>query len=132
MGSTESPDVSALDDDVRDAASRIAAARADAEARVTSLAAQVEGLAEQQALTTHDDEHDPEGVTIAFERAQLLGLLAGAQEEIAALARARSRLVTGTYGRCLGCGSAIAAPRLEALPGAEMCLDCAEKSRRRR
>ena len=114
------------------ATSRIAAARADVEARFRALSAQVEGLAEQQALTTHDDEHDPDGVTIAFERAQLLGLLAGAREEIAALDRAESRLAAGTYGRCLSCGSAIPDARLEALPGAEMCLDCAGKSRRRR
>jgi DnaK suppressor protein len=114
------------------AASRIAAARADVEARRAALAAQVQGLAEQQALTTHDDEHDPEGVTIAFERAQLLGLLAGAQEESAALERAESRLVAGTYGRCLSCGAAIPEPRLEALPGAETCLDCAGSRRGRR
>ena len=130
MGNAEPPDVTASEDGVR--ASRIAAARAGAEARSTALAAQVEGLAEQQSLTTHDDEHDPEGVTIAFERAQLLGLLAGAREEIAALDRAGSRLATGTYGRCLGCGSAIPDPRLDALPGVETCLDCAGGSRRRR
>jgi RNA polymerase-binding transcription factor len=114
------------------AASRIAVARADAEARAAALGAQVDGLAEEQALTTHDDEHDPEGVTIGFERAQLLGLLAGAREEMAALDRATSRLAAGTYGRCVNCGSAIPDPRLEALPGAETCLDCAARPRRRR
>jgi DnaK suppressor protein len=114
------------------AASRIAVARADAEARATALGAQVDGLAEEQALTTHDDEHDPEGVTIGFERAQLLGLLAGAREEMAALDRATSRLASGTYGRCANCGSEIPDPRLEALPGAETCLECAARPRRRR
>ena len=132
MATAGSPDVSASDDGARIAAERIAAARADVVSRSASLTAQVAGLAEQQALTTHDDEHDPEGVTIAFERAQLLGLLAGAQEEIAALDRAASRLVAGTYGRCLTCGSAIPDPRLEALPGVETCLGCAGRPRRRR
>jgi len=142
MSTAEPPDVTALDGDSRGAgahrpvsaiaASRIAAARAEAEARSAALAAQVEGLAEQQALTTHDDEHDPEGVTIGFERAQLLGLLAGARDEVAALDRAAARLVAGTYGRCLDCGSAIPDPRLEALPGAERCLECVGRSRRRR
>jgi DnaK suppressor protein len=116
----------------RDAAPRIAAARADATTRSASLAAQVEALAEQQALTTHDDEHDPEGVTIGFERAQILGLLAGAREEIAALDRAAARLRAGTYGACLTCGRGIPDVRLEALPAAETCLDCADKPRRRR
>ena len=81
------------------AASRIASARAEAESRSEALSVQIEALAEQQALTTHDDEHDPEGVTIAFERAQLLGLRAGARKEISALDRATSRLRAGNYGR---------------------------------
>jgi len=115
-----------------DAAARIAVARAGATTRSASLAAQVEALAEQQALTTHDDEHDPEGVTIGFERAQILGLLAGAREEIAALDRAAARLQAGSYGHCLNCGHEIPDVRLEALPAAETCLDCAGKPRRRR
>lgn len=119
-------------DDIARSAARIAAARADAMTRSTALAAQIEALAEQQALTTHDDEHDPEGVTIGFERAQILGLLAGARAEIAALDRAASRLRAGGYGRCLNCGCEIPDARLEALPAAETCLDCAGKPGRRR
>ena len=115
-----------------DPAARLTAERTATAGRVTALAAQVAALAEQQALTTHDDEHDPEGVTIGFERAQILGLLAGAREEIAALDRAASRLRAGTYGRCLTCGREIPDTRLEALPAAETCLDCTGKPRRRR
>ena len=111
---------------------RIDAARADATTRSAALAAQIAALAEQQALTTHDDEHDPEGVTIGFERAQILGLLAGAREEIAALDRAAARLRLGTYGRCLRCGCEIPEVRLEALPAAETCIGCAGAPRRRR
>ena len=114
------------------AASRIASARAEAEARFAALSAQIEALAEQQALTTHDDEHDPEGVTIGFERAQLLGLRAGARKEISALDRATSRIRAGTYGRCLNCGYVIPEARLEALPAVETCLDCATRARSRR
>jgi DnaK suppressor protein len=112
--------------------SRIASARADAQARFVGLSAQVEALAEQQALTTHDDEHDPEGVTVGFERAQLLGLRNGAREELAALDRATSRLDAGTYGRCLICLDEIPDSRLEALPAAETCVHCAGTARRRR
>jgi RNA polymerase-binding transcription factor len=114
------------------AASRIASARAEAESRSAALSVQIEALAEQQALTTHDDEHDPEGVTIAFERAQLLGLRAGARKEISALDRATSRLRAGNYGRCVNCGNVIPDARLEALPAAETCLNCATTSRSRR
>ncbi|MCE0762748.1 TraR/DksA C4-type zinc finger protein [Pseudonocardia kujensis] len=114
------------------AAERIAAARAEAIARAAALEVQVAALAEQQALTTHDDEHDPEGVTIGFERAQLLGLLGGARDEIAALDRAAERLREGRYGDCADCGAAIPDVRLEALPAAETCLACADLRRGRR
>jgi DnaK suppressor protein len=112
-----------------DPAARLAAERAATAERVTALAAQVDALAEQQALTTHDDEHDPEGVTIGFERAQLLGLLAGARHDLGALDRAAGRIAEGTYGRCLRCGASIPADRLEALPAAETCLACASRRR---
>ena len=110
-------------------AARLAAERAAIAERVAALAAQVDALAEQQALTTHDDEHDPEGVTIGFERAQLLALLAGARRDLDAVERAAQRLAEGTYGRCLRCGEPIPAERLEALPAAETCLACASRRR---
>jgi RNA polymerase-binding transcription factor DksA len=92
--------------------------------RIAALARQVEALAEQQALTTHDDEHDPEGVTIGYERAQLQGLLAGARRDLDALDRASARLAADTYGRCVFCGEPIPDARLEALPAVETCLAC--------
>ena len=110
-------------------AARLAAERAAIAERVAALAAQVDALAEQQALTTHDDEHDPEGVTIGFQRAQLLGLLEGARRDLDAVERAAQRLAEGTYGRCLRCGEPIPAERLEALPAAETCLACASRRR---
>ncbi|GAA2540385.1 TraR/DksA family transcriptional regulator [Pseudonocardia hydrocarbonoxydans] len=113
-----------------DRAADIAAARAAAVERAAALSRQVQGLAEQQAHTTHDDEHDPEGVTIGFERAQLQGLLAGAREEIEALDRAAARLAAGTYGRCAVCGGPIAPERLDALPATETCIACASRRRR--
>lgn len=116
-------------DGVPDPAARVAAERRATADRVAGLAGQVAALAEQQALTTHDDEHDPEGVTIGFERAQLQGLLAGARNDLSALDRAAERIAAGTYGRCLRCGRPIPAERLDALPAAETCLECARRRR---
>ncbi|GAA3226333.1 TraR/DksA C4-type zinc finger protein [Pseudonocardia petroleophila] len=113
-----------------DRAAVLAAEREATVERAAALARQVADLAEQQAHTTHDDEHDPEGVTIGFERAQLQGLLAGAGEEIEALDRAGARLAAGTYGRCVRCGGEIAPERLDALPAAETCIACATTRRR--
>jgi DnaK suppressor protein len=112
--------------DVRD---RLAAERDATAERIAALSRQVTGLAEEQSLTTHDDEHDPEGVTIAYERAQLQGLLAGARRDLGALDRASERLDAGAYGRCLRCGEPIPDARLDALPAAETCIGCAGRRR---
>ncbi len=37
---------------------------------------------------------------------------------------ALARIDAGTYGRCSGCGDAIPAERLEAIPAAESCVSC--------
>jgi DnaK suppressor protein len=112
-----------------DPAARLVAERAAALDQVQALEAQLGELAEQQALTAHDDEHDPEGVTIGFERAQLQGLLAGARRAVAAADRAARRLAEGSYGRCVSCGNAIPAERRDALPAAETCIQCASRRR---
>lgn len=93
--------------------------------RATSLQRQIDELADQQSLTTHDDEHDPEGVTIAYQRAHLQGLLAGARTELEAIDRALERLRAGTYGICTLCGAEITRQRLVALPATSTCIDCA-------
>ncbi|WP_252444154.1 TraR/DksA family transcriptional regulator [Pseudonocardia humida] len=116
----DGPDVSAL----------LAAERAETAESIAGLERQLAWLAEQQALATHDDEHDPEGVTVAVQRAQLQGLLAGAHRDLAALDRAVDRLAAGTYGRCVRCGGDIGPARLEALPAAETCIACAGARRR--
>lgn len=103
-----------------------------AAARASSLARELASLAEEQSLTSHDDEHDPEGVTIAVQRAQLQGMLDAAHRDVADLDRAAQRLAAGDYGRCANCGTAIADERLAALPATTTCIDCASRPRRRR
>jgi len=72
-----------------------------------------------------DDEHDPEGATIAFERQQVAALLHQARGTREDLERALAQLDAGTYGRCDQCGDAIAAERLAARPSARICISCA-------
>ena len=76
-----------------------------------------------------DDEHDPEGATIAFERAQVDALMAQARHRLVEVDAARARLDRGSYGRCLACGGAIAPARLEARPTARTCITCASVGR---
>jgi DnaK suppressor protein len=113
-----------------DVFAQLAAEREETVERIAALERQIAGLAEEQALTAHDDEHDPEGVTIAAQRAQLLGLRAGARRDLAAVNRAVDRLATGSYGCCARCGHDIGEARLEALPAAETCIACATIGRR--
>ena len=47
-----------------------------------------------------DDEHDPEGATIAFERSQLDALVSQARGHLAEIDAAITRLDVGTYGVC--------------------------------
>jgi RNA polymerase-binding transcription factor DksA len=72
-----------------------------------------------------DDEHDPEGSTIAFERAQVEALAREAAERIDAIDAALARAASGTYGVCELCGRAIPDGRLEARPMAATCVECA-------
>jgi len=43
---------------------------------------------------------------------------------------ALERLAAGTYGTCRSCGKPIAAERLEAIPWAATCIDCARSAPR--
>lgn len=108
---------------------RIEAARAETERLVVSLQGQVDGILAASEWTSNDDEHDPEGVTVAFERAQAQDLLQRARNELEALDAARQRVSDGTYGVCERCGMDIGEGRLEALPAATRCVRCVDRRR---
>nr|WP_241155305.1 TraR/DksA C4-type zinc finger protein [Brachybacterium sp. EE-P12] len=82
-------------------------------------AAIVEGM----ALTSTDDEHDPEGQTTAVDRSRTEALLAGAERRLEDLDAAELRLEEGTYGVCEVCGRRIPLARLEVRPTARTCVD---------
>ena len=93
--------------------------------QVAALRADLAGIVAASAGDNADDEHDPEGATIAFERAQTAALLDRAEERMDALDRALARVGDGTYGTCARCGRPIGADRLEARSDAETCVTCA-------
>ena len=72
-----------------------------------------------------DDEHDPEGATIAFERQQVDSLIRRTRQHLDEVDRALARLESGTYGVCERCGRAIPVERLEVRPTARTCVACA-------
>jgi DnaK suppressor protein len=77
--------------------------------------------------TNADDEHDPEGATIAFERAQVSSVVRATQEHLDEVRAAIARLDAGSYGECEVCGQPIPPARLEARPTASRCLGCASR-----
>jgi RNA polymerase-binding transcription factor DksA len=112
------------------AADRLVAERAQTVAQVEALQADLADIIASAELVATDDEHDPEGATIAFERARIDALLGQAREHLKAIDHAERRAAEGTYGRCERCGRPIPAARLAARPTATLCMQCAALGRR--
>jgi RNA polymerase-binding transcription factor DksA len=93
--------------------------------RVVALEREFAGLAEAASAAGTDDEHDPEGATLAFERQHAAALLEAAREQVAAVDAALARLAAGKYGVCDRCGQPIGTERLAARPAATTCIRCA-------
>lgn len=111
------------------AGAAIAAERAATLARIGALSADFTAIVSSGVGIAVDDEHDPEGATIAFERAQIASLLDDARTYLAELDRASRRLEQGGYGICEQCGAPIAAERLAARPATCRCIRCARGRR---
>ncbi|MCW2497628.1 TraR/DksA C4-type zinc finger protein [Jatrophihabitans sp.] len=101
------------------------AERATGESTLADLDAQLQALRSASVASNGDDEHDPEGSTIAFEAAQLETLRERAGEHLDEIDLAIERLDKGTYGICERCEQPIGAARLAALPAARLCVRCA-------
>ena len=114
-----------------DAASRdrLLAERTATQEQIAAFERDFAGVVAASEASNADDEHDPEGATIAFERAQLAALLDQARARLADLDTALERVDAGSYGRCERCGGAIGAERLEARPAARTCISCATAPR---
>ncbi|MGN6782409.1 MAG: TraR/DksA family transcriptional regulator [Marmoricola sp.] len=93
--------------------------------RLAMLKGDYRGFVEASRDTNADDEHDPEGATIAFEREQVGSLVRAAELHLEAVDAALSRVAEGTYGVCAVCGRPIPPERLEVRPTARTCVACA-------
>jgi DnaK suppressor protein len=107
-----------------DASAALAAARERALARLASLEREFGGIVDAARDAGADDEHDPEGATLAFERQHVAALADAAREDLAEIEAALARLADGSYGVCQVCGARISAERLAARPAARTCVGC--------
>ena len=105
----------------------LAAERASTLERLSGLEREFRGIIESSDSAATDDEHDPEGATIAFERQHLAALIGQAHEHLAQIDAVMARLAEGSYGRCEHCGKFIGAARLAARPVATSCMSCAAR-----
>jgi DnaK suppressor protein len=110
--------------DARDALERD---RARTRQRLAALTGDYADIVAASLDSNADDEHDPEGATIAFERSQVGALAEQARVHLVEVDAALGRLEAGTYGTCERCNGAIAAGRLEARPTARTCITCASR-----
>ena len=93
--------------------------------QIAALTRSFDDIVEAALLTSTDDEHDPEGATIAFERAQVTSLLRTAKADREALRTTMDSLDDEGYGVCEHCRGFIGVERLLALPAATRCVSCA-------
>jgi DnaK suppressor protein len=93
--------------------------------RITLLEREHQAIVSSTELAPTDDEHDPEGSTIAYERELARSLLEDARRHVVNLERAIDRLAANAYGGCARCGAPIGRERLVARPDVDTCVRCA-------
>ena len=111
------------------ARARLTDERVAAGSRIAALQRDVDDIVESAKGGATDDEHDVEGATIAFERAQAMALLEETRLQVETLDQALARVEAGTYGTCESCGNPIAPERLAVRPAATLCITCASRRR---
>ncbi|HEY2287199.1 MAG TPA: TraR/DksA family transcriptional regulator [Streptosporangiaceae bacterium] len=106
---------------------RLGADRTATLSRLASLEREQADIVAAAQSANGDDEHDPEGATIAFEREHAAALARQARQHLADIDAALARLAAGRYGTCVGCGAPVSPARLEARPVAATCITCATR-----
>ena len=98
-------------------------ARAALEAERARLREEVASTIEAPGQMTYGSQ--AAAATHVFEQQRDLALRDRAAAQLVLVETALARLDAATFGRCIRCGKPIAAERLEALPWAEHCIECA-------
>ncbi|MEW9920944.1 TraR/DksA family transcriptional regulator [Marimonas sp. MJW-29] len=98
------------------------------QARLEELGVRIQDIDEE---LSHEMDSDLEDQAIDLEDDEVLESLGNAAEkEVALLNAALKRIEDGTYGTCLKCEEPISEARLEAVPYAPLCKDCATGAKR--
>jgi RNA polymerase-binding protein DksA len=109
---------------------RLLAERSRAQGALNYLHDENSGSMEDEAQQGPSDNHPGDLATITLDREIDYTLEENEERVIAAIDAALERIENGSFGTCQGCGQAIAADRLEAVPWTTQCIDCKRKEER--
>ena len=107
--------------------------RARVEAALEYLHKENPGSIEEETgelVSSSIDNHLADMATATFDREMDYTLGDNSEAVLAAIDGALARIEQGTFGTCVRCGRPIAEERLEALPYAELCIDCKRETER--
>lgn len=99
------------------------------------LVAERDRVRDQLSQLGHDgatdsfDEGFADSGQVTAERSEVEALVATLVDALEDVEHALAKLDGGSYGTCEECGGPIPAARLEAMPAARACMDCASKRR---
>jgi DnaK suppressor protein len=80
-----------------------------------------------EGIEVEVDDGFADSAQATTERSELLALIEQLGSTRGDVRAALKRLDDGTYGSCVNCGKDIPRERLEAIPAADLCLDCKQK-----
>jgi RNA polymerase-binding protein DksA len=87
-------------------------------------------LSEDAGEETAYDNHLADTATETYDRELDYTLEENSEQILAEIDAALKRIEAGTYGICTNCGKQIGEERLDALPWATLCIDCARDRER--
>jgi len=106
---------------------RLCAERSAATAAIESTKSIMASFLDSRRGVEIDDEHDPEGATLALQFSETSALLSNSRRHLDEVNAALGRMTRGTYGSCQSCGIDIPLDRLDARPFAAHCVRCAQE-----
>ncbi len=101
--------------------------------RLARLIAEQEQEMEEARLTESSSDRSPdpgnaEAGSMKFEYEKELSISQNTIDLLQKVNHALDRVAKGSYGLCESCGNAIPVARLEVLPYANLCVDCARRA----
>jgi RNA polymerase-binding transcription factor len=96
---------------------------------ITYLHEETPGSIEDETDEMPIDNHMAEIAAPTLDREIDYTLEENSEQVLAEIDEALKRIDAGTYGICASCGQPIAEERLDALPWATRCIDCARRGR---